>query len=906
MLMHYQRIIQKITTAALIALSFAPSLYAHPIIPGLDSSKISPELKGRVLIEELNCAACHKSDAPFAARSKKAPRLTDIGSRVNPTYLRAFIKDPHGMKPGTTMPNALIGMDTKEKDEAAESITHFLMSLKENNFTPKVPNHVAAKQGELSFHTKGCVACHSPRDEEGKETLIKNSAPLGDLTKKYSHESLVKFLVNPHAARPSGRMPKLDIPQKEIENIAEYLLRDTKVPGHLNYTLYQGSVSEGIDSDGIRPIRAGHIENFDPASLGKIRRQYAVEYEGWINITDPGSHTFYLQMNGGSLHVDNQQVFAVKPSQMRETQQLEKAVTLEAGWKKVQLTYYHTGRNPKLSFEMKGPQFKRASIPASLLSAYNKLIPKHMPFKHDPVLAKAGREHFSALGCASCHDDLKVESKDYMQFSKLTAGKGCISKPGILIDTKSKRPHFDLSPKQYELITKALEPAEMKPLTNIENIHKTLVTFNCTACHEREGVGGISAERLETFTGTHPELGDQGRIPPTLTHVGAKLKPEWIHKVLIEGKRQRPYVNVVMPDYGADNIGHLVELLGKVDKLETVKIPVIENIKESKNAGHNMIGPTGFSCVACHNFNGENSSGAGALDLSHVTKSLKKNWFHLFMQNPSRFHATGIMPSFWPGGQSIRPDILDGEADQQIEALWVYLADGSRAKKPEGLSRQSNDVQVFDKAEIVRGRGTVGYRGIGVGYPERLNLVFDSEEMALRTLWKGAFASVNFGSFKVAGKSKISFPAGIPFHRLKSLDDSWPYKSKTNYTFPQDHGYKFLGYRLDEQRRPTFQFRYGDIVVDDFFEDVSEGGEGAKFIRTFSFDTPKAQKLFYFRAGAGQNINAKPDKLYLVDKLQIRITSDHKGLIREGNPSDLLIPLELPKGKSKLTIEYQW
>jgi mono/diheme cytochrome c family protein len=648
------------------------------------------------------------------------------------------------------------------------------------------------------------------------------------------------------------------------------------------------------------------MKDFALANFGKIRGQFALKYEGWINVTDAGDHTFYLTMNGGSLNIGGNEIFTVKPSQMRESQKLEKTVSLKAGWNKVMLVYYHVGTRPTLSLEMKGPEFKRGPIPSSLLSVSDKPVPAFEPFLADPALTARGREHFTALGCASCHDDLNLKGKDHTPFSELTAGKGCLSKPTTLISSKNKHPHYHLSDEQNELITKSLQVSEIKELSNIENVHKTLVTFNCIACHEREGVGGISPERLETFTGTHPELGDQGRIPPTLSHVGAKLQPEWIHKVLVEGKRQRPYMNVVMPHYGESNVGHLTELFGKMDTLEKVKLPVIENIKESKNAGYDMIGPKGVSCVACHNFNGENSVGAGALDLVNVTQSLQKNWFHLFMQNPSRFHETGIMPSFWPGGQSIRPDVLDGKPDQQIEALWAYLADGPKAKKPEGLSRQSNDVRVFDKAEIVRGRSPVGYRGIGVGYPERLNLAFDSDEMALRLLWKGEFASVNFGSFNVSGNEKIEFPQGIPFHRLKSMDANWPYKSKTNYLFPQDHGYQFRGYRLDELRRPTFQYEYGDVKVEDFFEDVSEGENKAKFKRTFTFDTAEAQELFYFRAAVGEEILAKEEKSYQIDKLQIRITSDHKGLIREGSPGDLLIPIELPKGKSTLTIEYQW
>ena len=79
------------------------------------------------------------------------------------------------------------------------------------------------------------------------------------------------------------------------------------------------------------------------------------------------------------------------------------------------------------------------------------------------------------------------------------------------------------------------------------------------------------------------------------------------------------------------------------------------------------------------------------------------------------------------------------------------------------MSRQSNELRVSDVAEICRGRGTAGYRGIGVGYPERINLAFDSEEMALRLLWKGEFASVNHGSFRARGGERISFPPAFLF-----------------------------------------------------------------------------------------------------------------------------------------------
>jgi hypothetical protein len=304
---------------------------------------------------------------------------------------------------------------------------------------------------------------------------------------------------------------------------------------------------------------------------------------------------------------------------------------------------------------------------------------------------------------------------------------------------------------------------------------------------------------------------------------------------------------------------------------------------------------------------GEKST-AGALDLANITQRVRKQWFHLYMRQPSRFHPTVIMPTYWPGGQSPRPDLLGGDSTKQIEALWTYLADGDRARKPVGLARESKQLTVTDTVEICRGRGPAGYRGIAVGYPERVHLAFDSEQMALRELWKGDFVHVDFGAFQPRGVERISFPPGIPFHRLKSLEDSWPAKGKTDYGFPADHGYRFRGYTLNALRRPIFFYDYDGVQVSDFFEDA-RAADGKPFLRrTLTFHAAQVPAPFYFRAAAGGKVVSIPTNpnRFSVDRLTLQIHGGPVGIVREGEPAELLLPLTLSKGQSTLTLEYQW
>lgn len=881
------------TVLSLLALT----AQAEVRLPGIAQANLDPAAKGRLLLEELNCVACHRAPDGTLTAAKQAPRLADVANRVNAHHLQAFIRDPHAVKPGTTMPAPLAGLPEPERAAAAAELTQFLLSTQPSTFAPQAPDAVAAAQGEKLFHARGCAACHSPRDAQGRETLAERSVPLGALEGKYSYRSLVDFLRQPHQSRPSGRMPDLRLPSRELECIAHYLLRDTVVPGHLNFTMYRGQVWEGIGHESVEAERAGLTADFTLANLERIHHHMAVRFEGWINLPAAGDYTFFVKANGATLTVDGKEVLTLTPKDRRGTQSTEGKASLAAGWRKLRLDYYHTGREPTLAFELAGPGRARGPIPATMLSVSDQPIAAYRAPTPDPAMAARGRERFAQLGCASCHDDLGVKGATAAPLASLDPAKGCLT------DAPHRGARFALSAEQRGWLTAALRTPPPKP-TAEQSLHTELSRLNCIACHERRGLGGVPAERNALFTGTAPALGDQGRLPPPLSDVGAKLTPAGLEGALLQGRRPRPYVDTAMPQYGEANVRRLIALFGEVDRLETATLPTVANLQESRNAGYEMVGAKGFSCIACHDFNGQKSAGAGALDLVDLTQRIQKNWFHLYMRSPQRFHPGIIMPSYWPGGQSLRPDVLGGDSAQQIEALWRYLEGGTQARNPVGLSRQSKEVRVTDVAEIARGRSSIGYRGLAVGYPSRISLAFDTEEMALRQLWKGEFANVDLGSFQPRAQNTLAaLPAGVPFHRLQSLDDAWPAKGKTTFGFPQNLGYQFRGYDLDALRRPTFHYEYGAVKVDDRFEDLTDAAGKAYFRRTLRFTAPEGTAPFHFRVAAAGKVAATADKTYAADKLEVRLVATPPAIMREG---ELLIPLTLPAGTTTLTLDYQW
>ena len=173
-------------------------------------------------------------------------------------------------------------------------------------------------------------------------------------------------------------------------------------------------------------------------------------------------------------------------------------------------------------------------------------------------------------------------------------------------------------------------------------------------------------------------------------------------------------------------------------------------------------------------------------------------------------------------------------------------------------------------------------------------------------LFRSDFASVSPGHFRPRGTDLVTLPPGVPFHRLASEDEPWPFKGKTNHAFPHDHGYQFRGYHLDAKRRPTFRYQFGEVAVEDFFEDVRDREGKAFFRRTLKFTSAKPEPPFVFRAAAGKAVRQASERDFLIDALRLRVTSDHRGKMRPGEPGDVLIPIVPTAGHSILNLEYQW
>lgn len=699
---------------------------------------------------------------------KSAPDLSRVGERILHPYLSRFLANPRRVKPGTTMPDVMHGMSAAGRVEAAEQLTHFLLSTSREQARPEAPDREVIKKGESLFHEVGCVACHAPRDGTAREKPVEGApaVPLGPLETKYSISSLIRFLAAPQHVRASGRMPNLNLSPEELHDISNYLLQD-----------------------------------------------------------------------------------------------VEKAL----------------------------PRFEVLPI--------------------ERAKAVAGRTLFSKLGCANCHvleGVVPAGGRGAPATSELAGQKACLS------GASGSWPFFDLSVSQRRELAAALG-AHGQASSQERQIHRALASYNCVACHQRGEYGGISKFSNDFFTTHDQNLGEAGRLPPPLTGVGAKLQTVWLSNAIAYGQSIRSYVKTRMPGFGQAAGAHLSRLFDAVDKLPEAPItPLPKNRKKAqavRSIGQQLTGNKGMNCIACHSFGGRRSAAMAAVDLVASTgQRLKPDWFYHYLLDPLKFRSDVVMPQFFPGGKSIRPDIAGGKVEEQLTGLWHYLAEGRNTRRPSGLIRPSMEIVVGEEAVMLRRNvQNTGKRGIAVGYPGGVNLTFDAESLALNQLWWGRFvdassvwAGQGSGAARIMERQRVDLGKGPAFAELANATAPWPAASR------RELGHQFEGYELDANQRPSFQYQCHGIRIRDHSVEVRKAGGRPTLRRTLSLQGEHDTTLF-FRAVRQAKIEDRGEQGIRVGKyLSLRLPPDSYHIRPTAKAQELIVEIGMVDGVGSLVIEYSF
>jgi mono/diheme cytochrome c family protein len=914
---------RKAFCAAVLSLLTAtlPASATHPVVPGVERLLNGPEAAtpdqrlaaGRVLLTELNCVSCHRSngDAALQRKAKPAPVLDEAGGRVQRSWLANYLAAPHKVKPGTTMPDVFAGLDADQRKEDAEALLHLLAST--GQAAEAMGDTSAVQRGQKLFHEIGCVACHDPQGSNAKP--IAGSVPLGAIADKYTLPTLTAFLQNPLAVRHGGRMPKFRLTDQQARDIACFFFRDVKIATNLSYAYYEGSWDNLPDFESLKPVTSGLSSGFD-VGVRKRNDNFALVFTGFLQIPIDGDFRFFLGSDDGSrLQIDGEDVIVndgIHPHTVKGDQR-----RLSKGVHRIRVEYFEKGGEESLTVEVEGPGLPRQPL-ASIVTVTEEAPEAEAgaeAFVLNEQLVAKGRNVFAARGCANCHQlkrngqavEPTTQAKPLAGLTNLDGG--CLSDVAT-----AGIPGFGLSDDQKAALKLAISTARTGTRSVSSSkavLAESMSRFNCYACHVRDQAGGVVEARSTFFNTTMQEMGDEGRLPPHLDGVGDKLTENYLRDTLNNGANDRPYMLTTMPQFGGGNVGHLLTAFRESDLKTEAKIADAD-LPDSKlkAIGRQLVGEKGLSCIKCHTFGQFKATGIQSIDLQLMSRRLREDWFFRYMANPQAYRPGTRMPAPWPFGQATIRDVLDGNAEKQMRAVWLYLTDGDKAGVPDGLTSGSIILAADKEPRIYRNfiEG-VSPRGIAVAYPEKVNLCFDAEELDLALIWENGFIDAakhwvgrGPGNQRPHGDNVLSLVRGAPFAALDSPEATWPAGKS------RDLGYRFGGYRFNAKRQPIFHYSLDDVAITDAIFPASSGDLTAAFDRTLTLTSRENQKL-WFRAAAGSKIE-QLDGAFVIDdhlRLQISATTANPTVIRQsGGRSELIIPVDVSPNAATIRLRYEW
>ena len=284
-----------------------------------------------------------------------------------------------------------------------------------------------------------------------------------------------------------------------------------------------------------------------------------------------------------------------------------------------------------------------------------------------------------------------------------------------------------------------------------------------------------------------------------------------------------------------------------------------------------------------------------------MTQRLDKDWFMQYMQKPGRFRRGTRMPESWPGGQTFFKDLLDGDDEKQIDAVWQYLADGDKAIKPKGLVRAKNELKAVTIPRIYRNfiEGA-GARAIGIGYPEQVNLAFDAENCRTALIWQQNFMDA---SRHWTGRGQ-GFEPPLGDNVLKLSDKIGFFLVENPDLRPQ-----FKGYRFDKDRRPIFLYRIGNVEIEDHPIPYVDEDENPFLKRKFVFKSDGAQQIGYrIVADEAVQVSSEGDELRVVtDRWSAGIKSSTKLEVDpDASKKSVTARIQITDGSAELIQTYAW
>jgi mono/diheme cytochrome c family protein len=551
-------------------------------------------------------------------------------------------------------------------------------------------DHIAA--GQKLFENLGCTGCHLV---QGLEDMPKVGPYLRRIAAKVDPSWLTRWVTNPHAYRPSTKMPNFLFSPEQGTAVAAYLL-------HASAKESQEWLAQHPEPRGIDPTNAELV----------ARGKQITETVGC-----KGCHAFVKGEHGPRLGAGIEEVDATIPagqgSQVRTSKDF--APNLSSIAEKTNGRWiFQWLKNPRhFSPVSRMPNLRLSDEEATAVASYLLTLgtkkpepPERIAALSRPETIAEGEKLVRKYGCEGCHDVPGMESESRVGVELSTFGAKTLDElffgerydvPRTWDDwtfnkirtprtyaterIEQAMPQFDLPAADIRELRVYLasrtehvvpvkyrykpDDAAQRELVDGERV---IAKYNCTGCHQIEGKGGF----IRAFYKDNLSL-----APPVLRGEGAKVQPDWLFGFLKSPVPIRPWLKVRMPTFNLsdEEANALVDYFTAKARKDIPFVYVDRNAISAENiaAGKQLMSPDYFNCFSCHVQGDKNPEGppdGWAPNLAMAKHRLNPDWILEWIHDPQKVQPGTKMPSFYPGGPD---DVFGGDEDRQIRAIRDYL-----------------------------------------------------------------------------------------------------------------------------------------------------------------------------------------------------------------------------------------
>jgi hypothetical protein len=197
---------------------------------------------------------------------------------------------------------------------------------------------------------------------------------------------------------------------------------------------------------------------------------------------------------------------------------------------------------------------------------------------------------------------------------------------------------------------------------------------------------------------------------------------------------------------------------------------------------------------------------------------------------------------------------------------------------------------------------------LSVGTPQGGHYAYDLAQGSLLRTWKGPFLQMN-QMWEGRGVEQRARPLGsgpvfsgtAPLAVLPRRTAAWPDSSQRNVE------HEYLGYRLDEDERPTFRYRFEGLEVTDQPRVHDSGGRLTRTIRLS--ERPSSDQIYVRLLRATPLRRAGPDRFIAGDRqyyVTLQKGADNLFLRRSNGARELLLPVSADSSSTEIRYELTW